>query len=97
MVEDVIADCMELLLPIAVKKLDMAYTIHPDVPRWIIGDYARVRQVLMNLLGNGLKFTSSGFVHVSCSLEKVLTEPADSLVLKFMIQWVYQKDAMLLN
>jgi signal transduction histidine kinase len=67
--EDVIADCMELLLPMAVKKLDMSYNIEPDVPRWIVADYARIRQVLMNLLGNGLKFTSEGFVQAICALD----------------------------
>ncbi|KAF8665081.1 hypothetical protein AX16_000549 [Volvariella volvacea WC 439] len=78
LVENIIADCMELLLPMAAKKLDLSYDIKPDVPAWVYADYARIRQVLMNLIGNAVKFTASGSVRVVCSVAD--TTPAQSSV-----------------
>ncbi|KZT42789.1 hypothetical protein SISSUDRAFT_979545 [Sistotremastrum suecicum HHB10207 ss-3] len=85
-IEDVIADCMELLLPMAARKLDMSFNIEPDVPRWVTADYARIRQVLMNLLGNGIKFTSEGFVCATCSIDTSIPCGPDEVTLKFVIQ-----------
>ncbi|KAI6153278.1 STKc type histidine kinase [Pisolithus tinctorius] len=69
-VENVIADCLELVLPIAAKKLHLSYNIEEDVPEWILSDHTRIRQVLMNLIGNAIKFTESGSVTVLCSVDK---------------------------
>ncbi|KAF7784549.1 hypothetical protein Agabi119p4_714 [Agaricus bisporus var. burnettii] len=68
--ENIIADCMELLLPMAAKKLDLSYNIEPDVPEWIYADNARISQVLMNLIGNAIKFTTRGYVRVNVSVEE---------------------------
>ncbi|KAI0078477.1 histidine kinase [Panus rudis PR-1116 ss-1] len=82
-VENILADCMELLLPMAAKKLDLAFDIAPDVPAWVEADYARIRQVLMNLIGNAVKFTSRGSVHVTCTVN---SRTSDSVVLNFTIK-----------
>lgn len=47
------------------KKLELAYLIDPQAPPLIVGDVTRVRQVLVNLLSNGIKFTETGEVVVS--------------------------------
>jgi len=57
---------IELLAPRAHEKgLDIAWTIDPACPRTIVADEMRVRQILMNLVGNAIKFTENGGVSVS--------------------------------
>ncbi|TFK76709.1 dual-domain HisK/Mak2 protein kinase [Pluteus cervinus] len=88
LVENIIADCMELLLPMAAKKLDLSFNIESDVPAWVFADYARIRQILMNLIGNAVKFTANGTVRVVCSLEKSTPSAslaANEVLLKFDI------------
>ena len=64
----------------AEKKLDLAYQLEDGIPTQVVGDVTRLRQVLVNLLSNGIKFTSSGEVVVqakalSGELEAGSTEP----------------------
>ncbi|KAI1786301.1 histidine kinase [Ganoderma leucocontextum] len=85
-VENLLADCMELLLPMAAKKLDLSFDIEPSVPPWVKADYARIRQVLMNLIGNAVKFTAHGFVQVTCSVDWSAPRTSSDVSLKFSIQ-----------
>ncbi len=62
----------------AEKGLEIACTVETDLPRAIIGDETRLRQVLLNLLDNAVKFTSAGEVAVSVAASPVPREPEDN-------------------
>ena len=54
-----------MVLRAASRSLEFYSTIHPDVPAKVTGDDERLRQLLLNLTGNAIKFTSSGSIHVA--------------------------------
>lgn len=69
--------CIEDVLDIfAVKaaelKLDLVYHIEEGVPSQIVGDQLRLRQILINLIGNAMKFTEQGEVFVAVSAGNIL-------------------------
>ena len=68
---DCVSDCLRLLaVRAAEKRIELAVDIRPDVPEILIGDPGRLRQILLNLVGNALKFTDRGGVTVQVSRQE---------------------------
>jgi signal transduction histidine kinase/CheY-like chemotaxis protein len=60
-----VCDVVDLLAVKATeRRLDLVVTYSPDTPSSLVGDAGRIRQILMNLIGNAIKFTEAGFVSV---------------------------------
>jgi signal transduction histidine kinase/HPt (histidine-containing phosphotransfer) domain-containing protein len=58
-----IEEALDLLSPKAVeKKLDLAYEVDDSIPKILVGDVTRLRQIVVNLVGNAVKFTQQGEV-----------------------------------
>ncbi len=51
------------------KNLEFKITLHGEVPEYLYGDEHRIYQILLNLIGNSIKFTESGNISLYCSYE----------------------------
>lgn len=65
------------------KGLELIYDVQPDVPEAVVGDPGRIRQIIVNLVGNSIKFTENGEIFVSAELQ---SESQDSAVLHFAVK-----------
>lgn len=74
---------LHLLAPAARNKgLELQVSVGDDVPRMVLGDPIRLRQVLVNLLSNAVKFTEHGRVVIEVALE---SESTDSAMVRFEV------------
>ena len=82
-------DCVEdALQPLGVraqeKGLDLVWALGQEVPEWVTGDATRLRQILVNLAGNAIKFTKTGAVSVL--VERAATQSGEVAVsLRFVV------------
>lgn len=80
-IRDCIEETLDMLAPKAAQKnLELAYLIYKNTPSAIVGDVTRIRQILVNLVGNGLKFTNSGEVVVGVTARKISFVDEDPLI-----------------
>ncbi len=80
-IRDCIEETLDLLAPKAAEKnLELAYLIYKNTPSWIVGDATRIRQILVNLVGNGLKFTNSGEVVVGVTARRLDLQGEDPVI-----------------
>ena len=67
-----VEDALDLLSAAAAQKgIELVCNIAPEVPQSIVGDVTRVRQILVNLVSNAVKFTSQGEVEIKVNLPEV--------------------------
>jgi CheY-like chemotaxis protein len=79
-----VEDALDLLAQQAAdKRLELAYVCDADVPLAVCGDVARLRQVLVNLVSNAIKFTAAGEVVVGVSSRRL---DGDSHELRFTVR-----------
>ena len=79
-----IAETAEMLAPRAGQKgLELDVRTAPDVPHHVLGDPTRIKQVLTNLIGNAVKFTSDGHILVEVEL---IDEKDDQRIVQFSVE-----------
>ena len=82
--EEVVENCVDVFRAQAeLKGLELRAEIDPDVPPVISGDAPRLRQILMNLIGNAVKFTSRG--HITTRVQR-LAGDEEFVVLRFGVR-----------
>ncbi len=79
-----IEDVLDLMaVKSAEKRLELLYSISPDIKYQVKGDSLRLRQILVNLIGNAIKFTHVGYIYLTIDL---VTTDSEDIFIRFTIQ-----------
>jgi len=71
-IETLIDDTAELMSQIPFNKgIEVITNIDPNIPRYIHGDPARIRQIITNFINNSIKFTNHGYIYIDVKLNKI--------------------------
>jgi two-component system sensor histidine kinase/response regulator len=65
------------------KGMEFIFDVSPEVPVNVVGDPARLRQILVNLVGNAIKFTETGEIEVNIRTEK---QAVDGTIIRFSVR-----------
>lgn len=69
--KDTLQDIVNIMSPVTLEKgLDLSYDFPEDIPETVIGDSTRIKQILMNLMSNAIKFTETGHVRLFIEAKK---------------------------
>ena len=80
-----VAEVIEMFAGRAAEAgLNLLYTIQKDIPEQLIADSSRLKQVMINLMGNAIKFTSKGSVLLAVTILKINTD--DTIALQFEVR-----------
>jgi signal transduction histidine kinase/DNA-binding response OmpR family regulator len=81
-VRELIADTAQMFaLPAHRKGLELTYRIAPDVPEQVNADAERIRQIVVNLIGNAMKFTPTGEIAIDVSMAEGSTPASPRLAI----------------
>ncbi|KAI8642129.1 hypothetical protein BD408DRAFT_443799 [Parasitella parasitica] len=90
-----IEDANELLSTLAIQKdLELSFWVDDNVPDVVVGDRVRLRQVMLNLIGNAIKFTAEGEVFTKCTVQKCDTDESELTLLFEVVDTGAGFDAM---
>ncbi|WP_052349670.1 response regulator [Picosynechococcus sp. NKBG042902] len=79
-------NCLDLMSTRAIAKpIYLSYILDPDVPHYLMGDVTRFQQIMLNLLGNAVKFTNRGDVSLWVQKVPTATGAGDQVCLRFAI------------
>jgi two-component system, sensor histidine kinase and response regulator len=84
--DEAVQGVVELLAPRAHEKgLEIAWTIAPSLPRVVVGDDTRLRQILMNLIGNAIKFTDRGGITIAVDTATATPPGSECVPLEILV------------